>query len=150
MTCDDDSGEPAPEQAHAWSTPVGLLVLCWVVATGLVPVVPLTEGSVDRAFSGAALLVAVTAAGALSYLRPRLRADPEGIAVRTLGGRHHWRWELVSWRVTTSHRFGRTVPVLEIEVPERDLAGGLLLLGRFDLGAEPQEVAERLEALRAR
>lgn len=123
-------------------------MLCWVVAAGLVPVVWLASNSLDRVFLGAALAVAVVAAGCLTYLRPRLRADPGGITVRTLGGRHRWPWDRLSHRVTTSSRFGRTVPILEIEVPEADLTGGLLLLGRFDLGAEPAEVAEELEALR--
>lgn len=148
MNCDDDSGAPGPEQEHVWSTPLGLLVLCWVVAACLVPTVALAAGGVDRAFLAAALAVAVAAAACLTYLRPRLRADTDGIAVRSLGGRRAWRWQQLSYRVTTSSRFGRTVPVLEIEVPEQDLAGGLLLLGRFDLGAEPGEVAERLESLR--
>ncbi|MGJ7909162.1 PH domain-containing protein [Actinopolyspora sp. H202] len=124
-------------------------MLCWVVAAGLLPVVWLAGNIIDRVFLGAALVVAVVVAGCLTYLRPRLRADPAGITVRTLGGRHRWPWERISHRVTTSSRFGRTVPMLEIEVPEADLTGGLLLLGRFDLGAEPTEVAEELETLRS-
>ncbi|SFT71631.1 PH domain-containing protein [Actinopolyspora lacussalsi subsp. righensis] len=148
MSCDDDSGVPGAAQSRIWSTPVGALVLCWVVAAGLVPVVWLAGSSLDRVFLGAALAVVVVVAGCLTYLRPRLRADPDGITVRTLGGSHRWPWARLSYRVTTSSRFGRTVPMLEIEVPEADLTGGLLLLGRFDLGAEPAEVAEYLETLR--
>jgi hypothetical protein len=81
-------------------------------------------------------------------LRPRLSADPAGLVVRTLAGSRHLPWPGLRVRVRTTRRFGVPSRTLELDTaagPDDD--GVLVLLGRRDLGAAPEEVARALRAL---
>ncbi|WP_020496809.1 PH domain-containing protein [Sciscionella marina] len=81
--------------------------------------------------------------------RPRLRADPSGITVR--GTLHTYRLDHGQVRVglRSTHRLGRTGQLLELDGIDTHGEERLLLLGRFDLGTEPDEVHRQLAALRA-
>ncbi|MDQ2710395.1 MAG: PH domain-containing protein [Actinomycetota bacterium] len=121
------------------------------------------------------LLIGVTAAAlaaAAAYgtrARPRLAADRRGIQVGGLRGSHQYPWSSVhSHLVVHTRRFGRDVATLEIETAESDTGetstretntssppdGGnterLHVFSRLELGADPAEVAEHLDALRSR
>lgn len=144
----DDAGGTEPGGSLRWSTSPALIGIGWVLACALGLSLLLTETAVDTAFVAVGALLLAIASGCLNYLRPRLRADSAEVTVRTLGGAHSWPWERVSVRISRNRRLGRETPVLELDVPESDVLGGLLVLGRFDLGTEPTEVAEQLERLR--
>lgn len=95
----------------------------------------------------AALLLIAQGARDL-VLRPRLRARPEGLEVRTLGGRRHLPWPLLRVRVRETRRFGLRSRTLELDTaagPDDD--GLLVVLGRRELGADPGLVADRLSRL---
>lgn len=135
--------------AHEWSTQPGLVTLGWVLAAATVVWEALATGPTDRVFIAVLILVLVTASTLGTLLRPRLRADNTGVAVRSLGGSRHWGWAEVDVRVTRQQRLGRTVELLELDVPEDPRAtGGLVILTRLDLGADPHTVAEQLTELR--
>ena len=80
--------------------------------------------------------------------RPRLSAGPDGVDVRTWTGRRHLPWPLLRVRVRVTRRLGITSRTLELDTaagPDDD--GVLVVLGRRDLGADPEEVARALGAL---
>ena len=133
--------QPAPRQ---WATPIGLVACGWLLTGAAVLWMWMTDSPVDRLFVGV-LTVALAAVSAWgSALRPRLRADSHGLTVRSLLGPKSWHWPDLTVRVVRHQRLGRTVEVLEL-----DAAGGeLIVLGRTELGADPQEVADALHELR--
>jgi hypothetical protein len=98
--------------------------------------------------------VAVVAAAALTgwalrdLIAPvRLAADATGLTVGTgFAGRRRLAWsEVDQISVDVRPRLGIRTETLEI-----DAGGSLFLLGAYDLGTPPSEVAPALHALRAR
>ena len=79
--------------------------------------------------------------------RPRLRADAEGVEVRGLRGSVRWTWAEVNVRLDKTRRLGREVYLVELDA-ENAAKPGLILLGKLDLGEDPQDVAYTLLALR--
>ncbi|MER7461068.1 PH domain-containing protein [Micromonospora sp. NPDC126480] len=113
-----------------------------LVALGLL----LADGDAVR------LVLAVLAAAVLlgwaarDVLAPvRLAADPEGLTVVSgFAGRRRLPWAQVeAIGVDRRTRLGLSSAVLEIDAGET-----LHLFGRYDLDADPVEVAEELEAVR--
>ncbi|MGY1637120.1 PH domain-containing protein [Geodermatophilus sp. SYSU D00742] len=97
---------------------------------------------------GAALLLLALALRDL-LLRPRLSAGPGGVAVRTLTGTVALPWPELRVRLRETRRLGVRSRLLELDTaPGADDDGVLLLLGRRDLGADPEDVARALHALR--
>lgn len=93
---------------------------------------------------GAAILLLGLAARDL-VLRPRLAAGPGGVVVRTLSGRTELPWAGLRVRVRESRRFGLRGRTLELDNPAgSDDDGVLVVLGRRDLGADPETVARAL------
>ncbi len=82
-------------------------------------------------------------AAADTAVRPRLRADGDGLTARTLARQLAAPWPVVSVRVRPSRRLGVVVHTLEIDVGDE-----LIVFGRRELGAAPVDVAEALDALR--
>jgi hypothetical protein len=81
-------------------------------------------------------------------LRPRLAAGPGGVVVRRLGGRTELDWPELRIQVRTTRRYGVKNRLLELDTaggPDDD--GLLVLLGRRELGADPEEVAAALRGL---
>jgi Bacterial PH domain len=120
-----------------------------------------TVGAALGAVVAAALAVSADAAGRLLFaiaalclagltaadivLRPRLRADPSTLEIRTFGLRRRLAWSAVERvRVDEHSRYGLRSRTLEV-----DTRDGLVLLGRRSLGADPREVAEALRQIRA-
>jgi hypothetical protein len=94
---------------------------------------------------GAVLLLALAARDVLA--RPRLSAGPDGVDVRTWTRGHHLPWAGLRVRVRESRRLGVRSLTLELDTAGPDDDGVLVVLGRRDLGADPEEVARALRAL---
>jgi Bacterial PH domain len=78
-------------------------------------------------------------------LRPRLSAGPGGVVVRTLTGRTELPWADLRVRVRESRRFGLRGRTLELDSSsDPDDVGSLVVLGRRDLGTDPERVARAL------
>lgn len=90
-------------------------------------------------FACAAAILGAYATGDLLF-RPRLRADPDGLSVRSPLARARLSWaEVTAVRAVTRVRHGLRGVSLEIEAGEQ-----LFVLGRRALGADPAEVAATL------
>jgi hypothetical protein len=126
-----------------------VVITSWLAAAVAVVSAVLTDdppgrlfGVVAAAFLGAAALFGTVA-------RPRLAVDDTGVAVRGLLGVRRWPWSRVHrLRVVRHRRLGREVPLLELDVMEADGSERLLVLGRLDLGAHPDDVLAAVQAVR--
>src|SRR4051812_38107872 len=104
-----------------------------------------------RILLGAAALLVLALAARDALLRPRLSAGPEGVVVRTMSGRQHLPWPGLRIGVRATRRWGLRNRILELDTaagPDDD--GVLVLLGRRDLGADPEEVVRALRGLQPR
>jgi hypothetical protein len=133
--------------AVQWSPRPGETTALVVVALGLglALLVLDTPGRV-LVGGGALMLLAMAARDLLA--RPRLAAGPDGVVVRTWADRRHLPWAGLRVRVRESRRLGMRSRTLELDTaagPDDD--GVLVVLGRRDLGADPDEVARALHAL---
>jgi hypothetical protein len=82
------------------------------------------------------------------HARPRLSAGPDGVDVRTWTGRRHLPWALLTVRVRVTRRLGLSNRTLELDTARGpDDEGVLVVLGRRDLGADPEVVARALRTL---
>lgn len=137
-----------PPHSYQWSTPVGLVSCGWLLALVAATWAGFGGSPMDQVFAIllAVVLAAVSACG--SILRPRLSANSAGLAVRRLRGTQQWPWSQVQVGVRKHRRLGRTVSALELDVPDDEATpGGLIILSRLDLGADPADVADILEEL---
>lgn len=131
-----------------WSPPAALPAGLGAGAVVLGAVALLLDPA-GRILVGGAALLLVALAVREAVLRPRLAAGPDGVAVRTLTGTRVLPWGLLRVRVRSARRWGTTVRTLELEGPAGGVDDGLLLvLGRWDLGADPATVAGELAELR--
>ena len=136
-----------------WSPAPGLVVLAWLLTVGAT-VWCVTLWWTDADPPGL-LLAAVAAVGAAiaavfgTRARPRLRADPDGLTVRGLFRTRHHPWPfVVGVRVLRVRRLGRESSLLEVDTVDADGDEQLLVFGRLDLAADPEDVAPELQALR--
>ncbi|MFR9728026.1 PH domain-containing protein [Saccharopolyspora sp. MS10] len=127
-----------------WSPPLGLVSCGWALAGCSAVWWWLTDSAADRLFVAVLAVVLAVAAGAGSLLRPRLRADTSGIALRGFTGTRRHSWRGVEVRVRTRQRLGLSSSTLELELD----SGELVVLGRLDLGEDPEDVADALDELR--
>jgi hypothetical protein len=143
----------APDGVREWSPAPGLVVLAWLLAVAAAAwCAALSWTGSDPAGS---LLTAVAAVGAgLAALfgtraRPRLRADPDGLTVGGLLRPRHHPWPFVTdVRVLRVRRLGRESSLLEVDTVAADGTERLLVFGRLDLAADPEDVAPLVRALR--
>ena len=108
----------------------------------------LVVDAIGRALVGAAALLVLALAVRDVVARPRLTAGPDGVDVRTGLARRHLPWPGLRVRVRETRRWGLRGRTLELDTasgPDDD--GVLVVLGRRDLGTDPQEVARALLAL---
>jgi PH (Pleckstrin Homology) domain-containing protein len=120
-----------------------------IVGLGLVLAVFLVDAP-GRVLVGAAALLLLLLAVSDVVRRPRLSAGPDGVDVRTLGGHRHLPWSGLRVQVRVTQRLGVRSRVLELDTaPDGEDTGVLVLLGRRDLGADPEEVAAALRAFAA-
>jgi hypothetical protein len=143
----------APAGVREWSPAAGLVGLAWLLAlSATVWCAALWWTGSDPA---GRLLAAVAALGAgLAALfgtraRPRLRADADGLTVGGLLRSRHYPWPFVSEvRVLRVRRLGRETSLLEVDTIAADGTERLIVFGRLDLAADPEDVAPQLRALR--
>jgi hypothetical protein len=109
-------------------------------------VLALTTDPAGRLLFGIGTLCLVSLVLADVLLRPRLRADGDGLQVRTLAVRRRLPWSAVQRvRVDEHSRYGLMARTLEVDVGD-----ALVLLGRRSLGTDPQDVADALRQIRGR
>lgn len=131
---------------RSWSPAPGLVALTWIVAAaGAAWCAALWAAGSDPA---GRLLAAVAALGfgAIALFgtraRPRLVADVDGLTVGGLVRARHHPWPLVrTVRVRRTRRLGREAGLLEIDTVTATGDERLYVLGRLDLGEDPDEVA---------
>jgi hypothetical protein len=96
--------------------------------------------------AGAVLLLGLAVRDRLA--RPRLAAGPDGVDVRNLTGGAHLPWARLHVRVRETRRLGVRSRTLELDTAsDPDDDGVLVVLGRRDLGADPDQVARALREL---
>ncbi|MFR9803318.1 PH domain-containing protein [Pseudonocardia sp. RS010] len=131
---------------HRWAPARGLVALGWVLAgAALAWFLVLLLGAADpagRLIAGVAALGLGYASLVGTVARPRLALHAHGLVVRSLTRTRSVDWPAVQRvRVLRTRRFGRETSLLELDL----LVGGeerLVVLGRLDLGADPEDVAE--------
>jgi hypothetical protein len=130
-----------------WSPRGSETVALAAIGLGLAIAVVVLDAPGRILVGAAALLVLVTALRDL-LARPRLAAGPDGVDVRTAAGRQHLAWPGLRVRVRVNRRLGVRSRVLELDTAAGpDDEGVLVVLGRRDLGADPDEVARALRVL---
>lgn len=130
-----------------WSPRGGETAALGAVGLGLAIAVAVVD-TAGRLLLGAAAVLVLAVVAHDVVLRPRLSAGPEGVVVRTLSGRRALPWPSVRVRVRATRRWGLRSRLLELDTAEGpDDVGVLVLLGRRDLGADPEEVARALREL---
>ena len=132
---------------RSWAPKVELVVLAWVLAAGAASWALLGTDPPGRVLMGAVALMLTLAALNGLLVRPRLTADAEGVTVRGLTGTRTWRWAEVNVRLVRNRRFGREVATLELDAENAEVPA-LVVLGRLELGTDPEDVVDALLALR--
>lgn len=98
----------------------------------------------DRVVASALVLFALVAALSCVPMRRRLTADRNGLVVRGPGGTRTVAWTMVTGvEVVRRSRLGIASSLIELDLAD----DGLIVLGRFDLGADPEDVARVLKGL---
>lgn len=128
---------------RTWSTPAPLVAVAWVSALALAAAAFLATDNAGRLLIGLATLLVMYLAAFATIARPRLTADVNGLAVRGFTGTTRLPWHEVKVKLQTTRRLGREQQALELDADDR-----LVVLTKLDLGAEPEEVAGVLHALR--
>jgi hypothetical protein len=128
-----------------WSPPTWVTAASAAVGVLLAVSVPFIADTPGRILvaGGAVLLLGLSVRDRV--LRPRLSAGPDGVVVRTLSGPTRLPWAGLRIRVRESRRFGLRGRTLELDTaagPDDD--GTLVVLGRRELGADPETVARDL------
>lgn len=130
-----------------WSPRRGETAALAVVAAGLCLSLVVLDAP-GRVLVGTAVVVLLIVVAHDLWARPRLAAGPDGVDVRTWARRRHLPWPGLVMRVRVTRRLGFRSRTLELDTaagPDDD--GVLVVLGRRDLGADPEEVVRALREL---
>ena len=130
-----------------WSPRPGETAALAVLGVGLALAVAFLDAA-GRVLVGAGALLVLALAVRDVLTRPRLAAGPDGVDVRRLTGGVHLPWARLRVRVRETRRLGMRSRTLELDTaagPDDD--GRLVVLGRRDLGTDPDEVARALRAV---
>ena len=130
-----------------WSPRAGETAALAVLGVGLALSVLLLD-TAGRVLVGTGALLVLALAVRDVFTRPRLAAGPDGVDVRSLTGGVHLPWSRLRVRVRESRRLGMRNRTLELDTasgPDDD--GVLVVLGRRDLGTDPDDVARALREL---
>lgn len=138
-----------PVSRLQWSTPPLALVTAAVGGIVLAAAAIFTGDAPSRLLVGLAAILLLGLAAVGLRQRPRLTIVPGQrpvLVVRgLLGAVEYPRERILRARVVSFRRLGRKSPNLEIDV-EHDGEDRLLIFGRWDLGAHPQDVLDALVA----
>lgn len=138
----------------AWSPPAGLVGVAWAGAAAAAVWCTRLTGTADvpgLLLAAVATLGLAAAAVFGTRARPRLRADGDGLTIRSLAGRRHVPWSQIrDVQARAVRRWGRDSTMLEVDVAGPDGTERLLVFGRLDLGEDPVDVAEAVRAARPR
>jgi hypothetical protein len=130
-----------------WSPRPAETIVLACLGLALVPAMVFLD-TAGRLLVGLAALLVLALVLRDLLLRPRLSAGPEGVVVRTLAGRRELPWTAVRVQVRATQRFGIRSRTLELDTAGGpDDEGFLVVLGRRDLGTDPDEVARALWGL---
>lgn len=133
--------------ARSWAPKPELAVVACVAALAAAAFAVFSTDPPGRVLLGAVAL-GLAAGGLYGLLvRPRLTADAEGVTVRGLTGSRRWAWSEVNVRLVRTRRLGREVSTVELDADGAEVPG-LVVLGRLDLGADPEDVVDALLELR--
>jgi len=123
------------------------MVLTWVLAAAAAVWAVFVGDPPGRVLLGAVALLLAVAGVFTTVARPRLAADQLGLTVRGLTGARTWSWAEVNVRLVRTRRLGRDVATVEIDAENAD-PPALVVLGRLDLGVDPEDVVDHLLTLR--
>lgn len=122
-----------------WRPRPALVIASAVAAVAAVVWVVMTNSAMDRV--AGAVIAVVLAALSVVGLRRRLVGGPRGLLVCGVSTRRIVPWSQVRTLASaTSSRFGVTTTTIEIDLVDDDL----IVLGRTDLGVDPDEVLAAL------
>jgi len=139
---------PVDNSARSWGPPLGLLITGWVVVVAVVVLTVLADDATGRLFGVVTALVVAAVSAFYSVARPRLTVDANGVTVRGLRARR-WPWSRVHRiRVRRYRRLARETALLELDAVDDAGAEELVVLGRLDLGAHPDEVLAVIQSVR--
>jgi hypothetical protein len=134
---------------QSWSPARGLVVTGWLAAAVALLLAAFAGDAPGRLLGVVATLGLALAALFGTVARPRLLVDEEGVAVRGLLGPRRWPWSRVHrMRIAHHRRLGREVAMLELDALDPDGSEHLIVLGRLDLNAAPEDVLTAVHALR--
>lgn len=137
----------SPPTTRTWAPRTELTAVAWLLAAAAGAWALFADDPPGRVLMGAvALLLAFTGLYWL-VVRPRLAADARGVTVRGLGGSRTWSWGEVNVRLVRTRRLGRDAATIELDAEHAD-EPALVVLGRLDLGADPEDVVDALLELR--
>ena len=137
-----------------WSPAPGLVVCAWVGAAAAIAWLrgrpgrrrPIRPGCCWPGWPRSGCCCAAVFG---SRARPRLRVDAGGVTVGGLFRARHYPWPLVQdVRVLQVRRLGRRTSLLELDTVSATGDERLLVFGRLDLAADPEDVAPQVLALR--
>jgi hypothetical protein len=133
--------------ARSWAPKAELTALAWLLAAAAAAWALFADDPPGRVLLGTVALGLLLAGLFGLLVRPRLAADSSGVTVRGLTGSRRWTWAEVNVRLVRTRRFGREVATIELDA-ERAEVPDLVVLGRLDVGTDPEDVVDALLALR--
>jgi hypothetical protein len=133
--------------ARTWAPKAELTALTWALAVLAAAWAVFADDPPGRVLLGAVALMLAAAGVFGALVRPRLAADAEGVTVRGLTGSRRYAWAEVNVRLVRIRRLGREVATLELDAEGAEVPG-LVVLGRLELGTDPEEVVDALLELR--
>jgi PH (Pleckstrin Homology) domain-containing protein len=133
--------------ARTWAPKVEIVVLTWVLTVLAAGWAVLTDDPPGRVLLGAVAVLLALAGLHATVARPRLSADQDGVAIRGLTGSRRFPWAEVNVRLVRTRRLGRDSSALEVDADNAE-PPTLVVLGRLELGADPEDVVDELLALR--
>jgi PH (Pleckstrin Homology) domain-containing protein len=133
--------------ARSWAPKVELAALSWALAALAAAWAWFTDDPPGRVLLGTAALLLALAGLAGVVVRPRLSADADGVTVRGLTSARRYSWAEVNIRLVRTRRLGREVATVELDAEHAETPG-LVILGKLDLGADPEDVVDALREMR--
>jgi hypothetical protein len=134
--------------ARSWAPKAELAALAWALAVlAAAWAFFFTDDPPGRLLLGLVALMLAFAGLFGAVVRPRLAADADGVTVRGLTSARRYSWAEINVRLVRTRRLGREVSTIELDAEHAEVPG-LVVLGKLDLGADPEDVVDALLALR--